>query len=74
MSAYVIKQLQIMRVDDEKLSNENPRRVIGQDRLFLTQLLSGLAQLADEEKVAREIIALLEELPVNAEFQASFNQ
>ena len=35
VSAYVIKKLQIKRVDEQKLNQENPRRVIGQDKLFL---------------------------------------
>ena len=43
VSAYVIKQLQISRIDEQKLNNENPRRLIGQDKLFLTQLLNLLA-------------------------------
>jgi len=29
VSAYVIKNLQIMRIDEQKLNNENPRRLIG---------------------------------------------
>ena len=35
VSAYVIKQLQISRIDEKKLNNENPRRLIGQDKQFL---------------------------------------
>ena len=73
VSAYVIKQLQIMRVDEAKLNAENPRRIIGQDKLFLQQLLSLLAQVGDQERIAREVIALLDELPVNLEMQAAFN-
>ena len=65
VSAYVIKQLQIMRVDEAKLNAENPRRIIGHDKLFLQQLLALLAQVGDQERIAREVIALLDELPVN---------
>lgn len=32
---YNIAQLQIMRVEDKVLNAENPRRIIGQDKLFL---------------------------------------
>ena len=35
VSAYHIKQLQIMRVDEAKLNAENPRRVMSQDKLFV---------------------------------------
>ena len=32
---YLIQQLQIMRVDEKTLNNENPRRIIGQDKIFI---------------------------------------
>jgi len=47
VSAYVIKQLQIMRVKDSNLEKENPRRIIGGDKLFLQQLLELLVQMSD---------------------------
>ena len=74
VSAYHIKQLQIMRVDEAKLNSENPRRVMSQDKLFIQQLLDLLQQLCDHEKVAREIISLLEEIPVNLEMQGQLVQ
>jgi hypothetical protein len=30
--------------------------------------------MSDQEKVSREIISLLEELPINGEMKAAFNQ
>jgi hypothetical protein len=74
VSAYVIKTLQIMRVKDSDLEKANPRRIIGGDKLFLQQLLELLVQMSDQEKVQREIISLLEELPINGEMKAAFNQ
>ena len=61
-----------MRVDEKTLNNENPRRIIGQDKIFIEQLLSLLVQMQDAEKVQSEIVSLLEELPVNRELQAAF--
>lgn len=63
-----------MRVDEKTLNNENPRRIIGQDKIFIEQLLSLLVQMQDAEKVQSEIVSLLEELPVNRELQAAFYQ
>ena len=63
-----------MRVDEKTLNNENPRRIIGQDKIFIEQLLSLLVQMQDAEKIQSEIVSLLEELPVNKELQAAFNQ
>ena len=74
VSSYVIKHLQISRVDEQKLNNENPRRIIGQDKLFVRQLLDLLVKISAHENVAREMISLIEELPVNLEMQAAFNQ
>ena len=74
MRDYLIQQLQIMRVDEKTLNNENPRRIIGQDKIFIEQLLSLLVQMQDAEKIQSEIVSLLEELPVNKELQAAFNQ
>jgi len=54
------------------LNNTNPRRIIGQDRMFMQQLLALLIQMEGREAVQREIVTLLEELPINHDLQAAF--
>ena len=36
---YIIKNLQIEKLDEKRLLNENPRRIIGQDKVFCDKLI-----------------------------------
>ena len=69
VSQYVIKNITIQRVEDKSFNQENPRRIIGQDKSFVQKLVNLLIQTADIEIVSREIIQLIENLPVNVEMK-----
>ena len=66
---YDIKKLPISRIPEENLDKENPRRAIGQNTSFVNQLVRLLSEMPEEEKIVRQIIALIEILPVNKMIQ-----
>ena len=47
MSQYVIKNVTIQRVDEAAFNQENPRRIIGQDKSFVKKLVGLLIEMAD---------------------------
>lgn len=71
VGAYTIKNLQISKLDEKVLNQENPRRIVGQDKVFLEKLIL-LLERGLEERVQREIISLITVLPVNKELKLLF--
>ena len=51
--------------------NENPRRIIGQDKVFCDKLIQLMEQGIDE-RVTREILQLINTLGVNKEIKLNF--
>ena len=43
ISAYVIKNIKIKKIDEKVLDKENPRRLIGQNRQFVGKLIEMMA-------------------------------
>ena len=56
-------------MDEKTFNQENPRRIIGQDKSFVQKLVNLLIQMSDIEIVSREIIQLIESLPINVEMK-----
>jgi hypothetical protein len=62
--------LPIIRVSEDILDKENPRRNIGQNTTFVKQLIQLLTEMPDEESIVKGIITLLEILPCNKEISS----
>ena len=69
VSQYVIKNITIQRVDEKTFNQENPRRIIAQDKSFVEKLVNLLIEMSDIEIVSREIIQLIECIPINVEMK-----